>query len=353
VISRAVSILLSSYNGARFLAEQIESIRRQTYTDWTLLVRDDGSSDETVWMVESLAALDSRISLLVDQRGNLGPAASFGVLLEHARGAGARYVALADQDDVWFPGKLAREMDQMLAWERKAGEAMPVLVHTDLTVVRDDLSVVHDSFFAFQDLKHPSDWPLGTLLIQNFVTGCTTLINRALLEVAVPLPGVIMHDWWLALCAAASGQVLCLPESTVRYRQHGENAQGSQGWRSALLEAFRRPGAWWRESGALFQRAVEQAKELRHRIERQAPLNPVVRSSLPVLNEFGSAFDHGTAIERLRAVYRHRIRPHTLLPYPVLFYLRVALWSGTTLAGTPTFRHEPEAERGRKRRAPA
>src|SRR3954469_3509114 len=96
-------ILLSSFNGHKFILDQITSIRRQTYSDWTLLVRDDGSSDNTVALVESLARQDQRIRLLRDTKGNLGPAASFGVLLAQARDSDARYVALADQDDVWLP----------------------------------------------------------------------------------------------------------------------------------------------------------------------------------------------------------------------------------------------------------
>jgi glycosyl transferase family 2 len=353
VISTPVTILLSSYNGARFLAEQIESIRRQSFGGWTLLVRDDGSSDESVGIVESISATDSRVVLLGDGRGNLGPAGSFGILLGHAYDEGARYVALADQDDIWSPEKLARELDLLAQSERELGEDMPLLVHTDLAVVREDLSLVHDSFLAFQGLRHPFHSPLGTLLIQNFATGCTMLVNRPLLRVAVPVPAVIMHDWWLALCAAATGRVVFLPEATVRYRQHGGNAQGSQGWHSAVRGALRHPGSWWRQSGTLFQRVVEQARELSQRIERQGPDNEVVRRSLPALRDFSSAFAHGGAVDRLRVVYRHGIRPHSLLPYPVPFYARVLLWGGSVPDTSPERLHEPEMDRRKNRRAPA
>src|SRR3954464_5108973 len=81
-------ILLSSFNGHKFITDQINSIRRQTYSAWTLLVRDDGSTDGTVDLVESLARQDGRIALLRDRKGNLGPAASFGVLLSHALESG-------------------------------------------------------------------------------------------------------------------------------------------------------------------------------------------------------------------------------------------------------------------------
>ncbi|MGH7508229.1 MAG: glycosyltransferase family 2 protein [Gemmatimonadales bacterium] len=348
----SVTILLSTYNGSRFLAEQIESIRRQSFTNWNLLVRDDGSSDETVWVVESMAAADRRVALLKDRRGNLGPTGSFGVLLEHVLESGAGYVALADQDDIWELNKLARQVDLLEREEREVGETTPLLVHSDLAVVREDLSLVHPSFFAFQGLRRPADWPLGRLLIQNVVTGCTTLFNRALLRVAVPVPPVIMHDWWLALCAVASGRVVYLPEPTVRYRQHGQNAQGSRGWRSAVIKALRRPRSWWQQSGELFQRTVEQARELTERLECAAPANPAVSRSLPALREFSTAFGGRSAMDRLRAVYRHGFRPHSFLPYPVAFYVRVALWTRPPGPASAAYRPE-QVDRTKKRRAPA
>jgi rhamnosyltransferase len=343
-------VVLSSYNGTRFIADQLESIRRQTLSDWKLIVRDDGSSDDTAGVVESFAALDPRIELLRDDRGNVGPAASFGLLLEHALNVGARYVALADQDDVWRPDKLARQVELLSSRERSLGAAVPLLVHSDLTVVDEDLALIHRSFLAHQRLRHQPDAPLGALLIQNFVTGCTVVMNRALLKAAVPLPTVIMHDWWIALCAAALGELLYLPDATVRYRQHGTNVQGALGWRSALIRAVRTPLTWWSGSASMLQRAVRQADELRLRIEQHQG-TPVSHRSLQILQEFCSGFATGGPLTRLRAVYRHRIRPRTLLPYPAPFYLRVLLWpSRSPLEAAP--RPEPDTK-GAAKQAPA
>jgi rhamnosyltransferase len=322
-----VTIVLSSYNGEKFIAEQIASIQQQTHPSWKLLVRDDGSSDHTIDIVQALAEVDDRIVLLRDDRGNLGPAASFGVLLEHALNAGAGYVALADQDDVWSPTKIARGLESMLRHEGQIGESKPILVHTDLTVVREDLRLVHRSFLAYQGLRNLADSPLGTLLIQNFVTGCTTLINRRLLQVAVPLPSVIMHDWWLALCAAALGEIHYLPEPTVLYRQHGRNALGSVGQRKALWHSLRNPVASWLEGDVVLQQAIEQARELTKRVEREELGNPAAPRSLRVLRDFCRAFSEGDGLTRLRVLSRYNIRPRTFLPYPVRFYARVLLWS--------------------------
>ena len=101
-----VVVVLSSYTCARYISEQIRSICGQTFADWTLLVRDDGSTDDTLRVVEELSRGDPRVIVLKDEHGRLGPAASFGCLLEQAVAAGARYVALADQDDVWLARKV-------------------------------------------------------------------------------------------------------------------------------------------------------------------------------------------------------------------------------------------------------
>jgi rhamnosyltransferase len=326
----AVTIVLSSYNGEKFIAEQIESIRQQTHTVWKLLVRDDGSSDRTTDILQAFSQMDDRIILLPDHKGNLGPAASFGVLLEYALSTGAGYVAMADQDDVWSPTKITRELELMRRAEDQSGESSPILVHTDLTVVGEDLRLIDRSYLAYQGLRHVADSPLGTLLIQNFVTGCTALINRPLLQLAVPLPRVIMHDWWLALCAAALGQICYLPEPTVLYRQHGTNAIGSAGRRKALWRSLRKPVDSWLQAGVVIEKALEQARELTKRVERDERRSSAGFESLRVLRDFYRAFTEEDGLTRLRVISRHNIRPRTFLPYPVRFYARVLLWSPAT-----------------------
>jgi rhamnosyltransferase len=323
-------VVLSSFNGGKFVEEQIESLRRQTLTDWTLLVRDDGSSDDTVARVARLTRVDPRIMLLRDGLGKLGPAACFGTLVERAGELGARFVALADQDDVWQPAKLARQLEVLREREAAVGATTPLLVHSDLRVVAEDLSVIHPSFLTFHRLRHVPEWPLGALLMQNFVTGCTAMINGALLRAAAPLPRVVMHDWWLALCAAALGEILYLPEATVLYRQHDANTVGSRGWLQVALETIRRPYKWWKESGDRFDVAVDQACELARRVEGLGSGSSASTPALNALREFSDAFGNGRpALRRLQAVRRNSIRPQSLLPYPVFFYLRVLLRSGS------------------------
>jgi hypothetical protein len=139
-----------------------------------------------------------------------------------------------------------------------------------------------------------------------------------------------MHDWWLALCAAALGKICYLPEPMVLYRQHGTNAIGSAGRRQALWQSLRKPVDAWLQAGVVLEKALEQARELAKRVEREGCGSSAALDSLRVLRDFYRAFTEGDGLTRLRVISRYNIRPRTFLPYPVRFYARVLLWSRAT-----------------------
>ncbi len=238
-----IYILMATFNGQRFLPEQLESILRQSLKNWVLLVRDDGSADDTVAIIDDYARRDSRIVLINDEQGNLGPALCFGQLLYNAYQRGARYVACSDQDDIWLPDKLAAGLAAIRVLEAHFGEASPALVHSDSEVVDVGLRRLSPSFMHFQNIGNPKRPSLPVLIVQNHVVGCTLMANRALLKVALPIPpDVRMHDWWLALCARACGTIEFLPFPYVRYRQHPDNALGAASFNSIFLFFSR---SWW------------------------------------------------------------------------------------------------------------
>ncbi|ESQ13185.1 MAG TPA: hypothetical protein DIW77_19980 [Chromatiaceae bacterium] len=183
-----VLILMATFNGASFLATQIDSIRNQTHVDWRLLIRDDGSNDGTPELLSALAAAEPRIELLDDRRGRIGVLENFSLLLEVAAARGPETVALADQDDHWEPDKLARQTAAMAHLQHKHGDDIPCLVHCDLAVVDARMRPISLSFVRYQGLSWPHRPPLATCLVQNHVVGCTILANRALLDRATPIP---------------------------------------------------------------------------------------------------------------------------------------------------------------------
>ena len=136
--------------------------------------------------------------------GGSVPRGSYSRLLERALDEGADWVALCDQDDWWLPQKLERLVERAEELDSEA----PWLLHSDLSVVGPDLELRHRSLFASMGLRHEAEHALQVLLVQNFVTGCSAFVSRGLLEAALPVPAsCVMHDWWLALCAAAEGRI--------------------------------------------------------------------------------------------------------------------------------------------------
>jgi len=139
----------------------------------------------------------------------------------------ARYVSFADQDDVWLPDKLSSTKQAMDRLEAQWGELAPLLVFTDLKVVDDELRPLHESFWARMGIDPSRINRLSELLVQSVVTGCTALLNRPLLELALRMPEeALLHDRWIALLASTLGQSSIVRVPTVLYRQHGRNAVG-------------------------------------------------------------------------------------------------------------------------------
>lgn len=214
-------ILIAAYNGAKYLKPQTDSLQDQIFHATEVTARDDGSSDETISILEQ-----SGISILKDQLGNLKPAQSFGLLLA---ASSAPHVLCCDQDDVWLPQKLERMTAVMNRLEALHGSHTPILLHHDLEVVDAELKTIASSLWAWRGLDIVRGSSLNRLLLQNVVTGCALMANRALLDKALPLPkNAIMHDWWLALVASSFGIVEAMPETLVKYRQHGNNSLGAR-----------------------------------------------------------------------------------------------------------------------------
>ncbi len=226
----SVDILLSTYNGGRFLAEQLRSIEAQTHRAWRLLVRDDGSTDETLlFLGEFRSRHRAAVELMEDNGPRLGATGSFHRLLQRST---AEYISFCDQDDVWHPTKIERLLRLAQTHEK---QGVPLLVHSDLEVVDQNLQLLATSLWRYQFIN-PANCQCSRLLVQNVVTGCACLFNAALRRAALPLPPeAIMHDWWLALVASAVGEIHWTKEPTVLYRQHGGNDTGAKHWGPAYL----------------------------------------------------------------------------------------------------------------------
>jgi len=215
-MSSRVDILLSAYNGERYLAEQLESILGQTHADFILTIRDDGSRDGTPDLLTGYARRDSRITLQLQD--NLGVVGSFHRLLRDAD-PGCGYFAFADQDDVWLPNKLERALSVLSRYD----DNEPLLYCAGLEYVSSDLN--HLGFSA----KIGRAPCLGNALVQNIATGCTMVMNRTARELLLKhdWPShIVMHDWWCYLVVSAFGKVIRDDFVALKYRQHEGNQVG-------------------------------------------------------------------------------------------------------------------------------
>ncbi len=229
-----IAVLLATYNGAKFLAQQLDSILQQTWSNLVIVIRDDGSTDNTGELIRAVASENpDRVCRVEVDGAHAGAKNNFSDLIEYVLehkvqlGLERAYMMFSDQDDIWQPVKMERQARLMFQVEGSETDT-PVLVHCDLHVVNAGLQPVADSFIRYQglDARHNG---FGQLLISNLITGCTMLINEAVAEKAIPVPaGAIMHDWWLGLVAAAYGEIAFLPEPLVEYRQHENNALGAR-----------------------------------------------------------------------------------------------------------------------------
>lgn len=223
-----VIILLSTYNGERYLAEQLQSLVAQKDVCSEILVRDDGSKDSTTrildkWQEKGLLSWYNSI--------NLGPGKSFIDLLQNA--APGNYYAFCDQDDVWMPEKLRLTMDKMKCVEL-ANPGKPVIIHTDMHVVDENLNIIHDSFWRSSGLRPDVLRTFPYLCTCNSVNGCTIVMNSAARELILEKyveHDVIIHDVISALTVAYYGGVIDYVDApTVLYRQHSSNVVGAMAY---------------------------------------------------------------------------------------------------------------------------
>ena len=222
IIKSKISILLSTYNGEKYLKEQLDSIFSQSYKDFEIIARDDCSSDETINILKSY-----NIKIL-DTDKNLGAKLSFSTLLNYSvKNTDADYFMFCDQDDIWKSDKIEKTIGTMKELE-KTNSNLPLLVHTDLEVVDEKLNILNKSFWKYEK-RDPSLNSINRLIMQSTVTGCTMMINRKLAELSLPISeNSIMHDWWISIVASSFGKIVYLEESTISYRQHSSNDTGSK-----------------------------------------------------------------------------------------------------------------------------
>jgi rhamnosyltransferase len=221
IADKEITILLASYNGQEYIATQLDSIINQSYTNWRLIIRDDGSTDKTIDIINEYIGAHKNISLIINNSNIKGACANFSALFDLAkRDDSVKYIMFCDQDDIWKPEKIEKYAVAMQQMENEF-TAQPFLVYGDFELMTSDGSYMPGDYKLLPEIHLPN------LLSFNYVYGCTIIMNRELMTKIDTIPvNAINHDYWIALVASIYKSKY-ISEKLLRYRQHTNNASGN------------------------------------------------------------------------------------------------------------------------------
>lgn len=221
----SVSVAMATYNGERFVEEQLQSILDQTLPPLEVVVSDDGSTDDTLEVIRRVAAAHPgpTVVRILDDAGHLGVSGNFARAVEATTG---EYIALSDQDDRWHPARVARAVAAFDA------DAELLLLHADADLVDTEGAPLGVTLLGSLGLSRQEHAEIdagrgfAAYIRRNLATGATVTFRRTLLRSALPFPAEWVHDEWLAAIAAAVGTTRLDPAPVIDYRQHGGNEIG-------------------------------------------------------------------------------------------------------------------------------
>jgi len=228
----SVVILLATFNGAKYLKKQLNSIINQTHLNWELVIRDDGSNDNTIEIIKYYEGIDKRISYIQTQSNIHGACANFSELYKWTKeNKEIEYLMFSDQDDIWLSNKIEKSMSYLKSSEQKYPN-LPILIYSNLKLIDENDDYIKSS------IKLLNNVGFNRIMVQNYVFGCTTIFNKQLFDLIDYIPkDAENHDYWVALVATAFGKALLMDDHTILYRQHASNVT-SQG--SSLHERYNR-----------------------------------------------------------------------------------------------------------------
>ena len=216
-----IAILMATYNGEKYLFEQLDSIVGQSYQNFKLYVCDDCSNDSTVNILQSYQNQFPNKIFVTINKMNVGVVKNFEKLLQNCE---EPYIALSDQDDIWIENKLEFELKKI----RKVQNSEPALVHSDLIMINSNGDTLHDSFLNFRKIRLDKNKNINKIIGHNGVMGCTTLFNQKLKSCILPFPKSLdVHDYWIALVNEVIGKRFTIKEPLVKYRIHENNTSNN------------------------------------------------------------------------------------------------------------------------------
>ncbi|GAA4327277.1 glycosyltransferase family 2 protein [Mucilaginibacter gynuensis] len=215
---------MATYNGEHYIKEQLDSLLRQTYTNWKLMIRDDGSADNTIAIATGYTHRHTNISLQINHTSIKGARSNFAALYDMAaKSNDTRYIMFCDQDDIWLPEKIEKTLATMQEAEIQY-PTVPIMVYGNLELMTSS------GGFLDEQIRLMPRMDFNHTIAQNYAFGCTMMINKPLITAIDHIPTEAQnHDYWISLTATALGRAVYISEKLIRYRQHELNvtAQGA------------------------------------------------------------------------------------------------------------------------------
>lgn len=295
-----VDILLATYNGEKYIRQLLDSIIEQTYTNWVLLIRDDGSTDNTVNIInEYVSQYEKKIKLFINTEPTGSAKANF---LKLVHDSDSQYVMFCDQDDLWDREKITISLNEICRLGKFYGEDIPLMVYTDLQVINQDGKILADSFNDYMNLAKKIN--ISNEIIQNCVTGCTMMINYSLLEYlkkVLDTDKILMHDHLAAIVALAYGKVSYINKQTIAYRQHEDNSVGAKNSRSAsyLYNRFKR-------GKSSFNKDIEASSKQVEYILDLFGIDKINKKDAFILDNYSRLYTF-SKIKKIKFYFRYRV----------------------------------------------
>lgn len=259
-----INVIMATYQGEKYLKQQLDSILASSYKNFVISIYDDGSTDQTVEIARSYEKQYPNTIRFYQNKKNLGHFHNF---MQGVVGNDFDYIMFCDQDDVWKSNKIEDTYRYMKKVEGKQKQNVPTVVFSDAIVVNEKLEVIDSSVHKSSGLD-TSKLDFAHMLMENKIMGCTMMLNRAMIGKVQILPDhARYHDWWLALIASAYGEIHYMNEATMLYRQHGNNVVGNTSFQYYVKERIRN--------------LAQQKKSIQANIKQAEELYRIYKDSLP------------------------------------------------------------------------
>lgn len=238
-MDQRVLIMLAAYNGEKYIGKQIESIIAQDYTNWHLVIQDDGSKDNTASIVKEYCKKDNRISYIVNETDKHGPFYNFHVLLNKTKNNNPDYdfYMYSDQDDIWLKNKLSIMIKEF------KNKSLPQLVYADMQLMDENDNITNSSVNKVMGIQHTNNY---RPFFAHKVYGCNLMMNKILFQLVPPLDinhryaSNMSHDNLYVKFAAIYGKIIYIPTPTMNYRRHSSNYTVNQQYDFSLKKVINR-----------------------------------------------------------------------------------------------------------------